>query len=239
MEFRQLTTETARSVFIDRVELARRAHGKDFRSSSRSRIANLDRLEASKLYGLFKSAAADAEQMIAGIAMHDLESFPQSCPEPDLSHLPPRLVVECSDHWSLSGGAGMLAWAGLAVPMQLLGIKAVIAYLAAGLNESDHAGFYTSMGFIPAGPIVAHPFVETASGGHQLVQPVVLLGDALDNVIHAFAQACTSFSLDTYIFHLKQRVRPLVRHACAHPRQIKIPMHIVHPLRISAAIQEA
>jgi len=239
MEFRQLTTETARSVFIDRVEMARRVHGKDYQGNGRLRAANRSRLEASRLYGLFNCEAGLAGQMIAGIAMHDLECFPQSCREPDVSHLPPRLVVECSDHWSLSNGAGLLAWAGLAVPMRLLGIKAAIAYLAAGTNESDHAGFYTSMGFMPAGSIVAHPFVETASGGRQLVQPVVLQGAALDNVITAFAQACTSFSPDTQIFQLKHRVRPFVRHACTRPTSIDIPLQVVHQLPISATVPGA
>jgi len=213
MEFRLLSTEAERDVFVLRLERARAARGAIFRESSSYQLANRHRLECSRLYGLFECEAAPAEMMVAGIAMHDLQSFPQSCDAPDLSYLPLQTIVECSDHWSLSNGAGMLAWAGLAVPMRLLGTRAVLAYLAAARGESDHAGFYASMGFAPAGPVVPHPFVEDMSGEKLLVQPIVLEGDAFDKVIAAFAKACVEYSDDARIFHLKNFIRPLVRRA--------------------------
>ncbi len=220
MEFRRLTTETERSVFAARLEKARAAHGSVFRENSQFQSANRRRLDSSRLYGLFENHAAPADEMVAGIAMHDLQSFPQSCSEPDLSHLPAHTVVECSDHWSLSNGPGMLAWAGLAVPMRLLGAKAVLAYLAAGDGASDHAGFYASMGFVAAGPIVEHPFVEDARGAKLLVQPMVLQGEAFDNVVNAFSKACLEYSDDARIFHLRNFIRPLVRRASTRPAQI-------------------
>jgi hypothetical protein len=217
MEFRHLSTEAEREIFITRLEKARASRGAVFHETSQARLANRQRLDCSRLYGLFENDTAPAEAMVAGIAMHDLKSFPQSCSMPDLSHLPAEAVVECSDHWSLSTGAGMLAWAGLAVPMRLLGTRAVLAYLAAEGGESDHAGFYASMGFVAAGPLVPHPFVEDAAGEKLLVQPVVLEGDALEKVIDAFSKACIEYSDDARIFHLRNFIRPLVRRASVRP----------------------
>jgi hypothetical protein len=223
MEFRQLATTTERFVFITRLEQARAARGGSFRENSYFQSLNQRRLDSSRLYGLFEQEAAPAEAMIAGIAMHDLKAFPQSCREPDLSHIPAHAVVECSDHWSLSNGAGMLAWAGLAVPMRLIGTQAVLAYLAAGEGQGDHAGFYTSMGFEPAGPIVEHPFVEDPQGGNLPVQPVLLQGEAFEKVVNAFAKACIEYSDDARVFHLKSFIRPLVRRASVHKARVNAP----------------
>lgn len=213
MEFRLLATELERNVFVTRLEKARAVRGAAFRENTQSQLANRHRLDCSRLYGLFHNEAAPAETMVAGIAMHDLQSLPQSCAVPDLSHLPADTVVECSDHWSLSNGAGMLAWAGLAVPMRLLGTRAVLAYLAASRGESDHSGFYALMGFAPAGPVVPHPFVEDEHGEKLLVLPMVLEGDKFEQVVSAFAKACIEYSDDGRIFHLKNFIRPLVRRA--------------------------
>jgi hypothetical protein len=215
MEFRLLSSVTERNVFVARLEQARAARGATFRTNSQAQSANRCRLDCSQLYGLFENHAAPAEAMVAGIAMHDLKTFQQSCSLPDLSHLPSDAVVECSDHWSLTNGAGMLAWVGLAVPMRLRGIRAVLAYLAASDSGCAHAGFYELMGFAPAGPPVPHPFVEDAQGQKLLVQPVMLQGNAFDNAMAALSQACIEYSDDARVFHLKNFVRPLVRRASA------------------------
>jgi hypothetical protein len=211
MELRLLTTGSERNVFISRLDQARAKHGSSFRENSRIQSVNRQRLDCSRLYGLFQDETAPTNAMMAGIAMHDLQSFPQSCPEPDLSHLPADRVVECSDHWSLSNGAGMLIWAGLAVPMRLLGVQAILAYLAADEDGCAHAGFYDLMGFIPAGPVVPHPFVQDTQGEQLLVQPVIVQGDALRNGMNALSKACIEYSDDARIFRLKNFIRPLVR----------------------------
>ncbi|HLW70597.1 MAG TPA: hypothetical protein VKS22_08230 [Candidatus Binataceae bacterium] len=215
MEFRQLVNEAERDVFIEQVERARAAAG-IFRETSRMQSENRRRLAASQLYGLFKDEAASADRMIAGIATHDLEAFPQSCREPDLSDFIPRTVFECSDHWSLSSGAGLFVWAGLAKRIRVLGVKAVIAYLAAGDLANEHAGFYAAMGFVGAGPIVEHPFVEAAGGGYLRVQPVILQGAALVNVIDAFA---AEFSDD--VPRMRSFMRPLLRGSSRRPSHVE------------------
>jgi hypothetical protein len=215
MELRLLTSEIERDVFLTRLDQARAQQSNSFRVNSQFRSINQQRLDCSRLYGLFQNDAAPAVEMIAGIAMHNLRSFPQSCAEPDLSHLAPETVVECSDHWSLSRGAGMLVWAGLAVPMRLLGIQAALAYLAAGEGACAHAGFYELMGFVHAGPVVPHPFVENARGEQLLVQPVIVQGETFTAGMNTFSQACVEYSDDARVFHLKNFIRPLVRRASA------------------------
>src|SRR5206468_5563374 len=111
----------------------------------RTRAENRLRLASAELYGLFRNDGDPPESMVAGMAMHDLASFPQSCREPDLSYLPPRAIVECSDHWSLSLGAGMRAWTGIAVQIVRRRSHAVLAYLAVtprhAIEATDHGGF--------------------------------------------------------------------------------------------------
>jgi hypothetical protein len=213
MELRLLTTGSERAVYLSRLSQARAQHGSSFRENSQFQAINRQRLDSSRFYGLFQNETAPADAMIAGIVMHDLQSFPQSCDAPDLSHLPAETVVECSDHWSLSSGAGMLVWAGLAVPMRLLGIKAVLAYLAADDGSCAHGGFYELMGFVPAGPVVPHPFVEDAQGQKLPVQPMTLQSEAFNNAMSALSQVCLEYSDDARVFHLTNSIRPLVRRA--------------------------
>src|SRR6202158_1046966 len=103
MEMRLLTTEREREVFAQRLAEARAKHGACFRDVGPTQVHNRLRLDSSCLYALFAAECDSAQQMVAGVALHDLEAFPQSCHVPDLSHLPPRSVLECRDHWSLSG----------------------------------------------------------------------------------------------------------------------------------------
>jgi hypothetical protein len=213
MQLRLLTTGSERDVFLGRLNQARVQRGCDFYENSQLRTTNRQRLDCSRFYGLFQNETAPADAMMAGIVMHDLQSFPQSCGAPDLSYLPADTVVECSEHWSLSPGAGMMAWAGLAVPMRLLGIQAVLAYLAAGEGSCAHAGFYELMGFVAAGPVVLHPFVDDARGQNVPVQPVILHGDAFNNAMSVLSKACLEYSDDARIFHLKNSIRPLMRRA--------------------------
>src|SRR5271166_3628690 len=115
MEMRLLTTEGERNVFAQRLADARARNGASFRDAGRTRTGNTVRLRAADIYALFETPHDPAERMTAGVVLHDCERFPQSCEQPDLSRYAPRSVLECSDHWSLSRGAGIYAWRGIAV----------------------------------------------------------------------------------------------------------------------------
>jgi len=68
------------------------------------------------------------------------------------------------------------------------------------------------MGFLPAGPLVAHPFVENAQGEKLLVQPVLLEGDAFNHAMNALSIACVEYSDDARVFELRN-IRSLMRRA--------------------------
>lgn len=177
MEMRLLTTEGEREIFAQRLADARARHRASFRDVGRTRAGNTMRLRAADIYALFESPDDPAERMMAGVVLHDCETFAQSCRQPDLSRYAPRSVLECSDHWSLSRGAGIYAWRGIAVQVVRRNPRAVLVYLAAG--RSDHGGYYSAMGFVNAGTPVEYPYLEGPDQGRLWVQPMILEGEAL------------------------------------------------------------
>jgi hypothetical protein len=179
MEMRLLTTEGERSVFARRLADARARHGASYRDAGPTHARNMVRLKAADFFALFEMEHDAAESMTAGIVIHDLETFPQSCNRPDLSHFEPRSVLECSDHWSLSQGAGMRAWRGIGGQIFQRNPRVVLVYLAVG----SHDGFYRSMGFVNAGAPVEYPYLEEPDQSLPWVQPKVLEGEALAKLI--------------------------------------------------------
>ncbi|MDA8350033.1 MAG: hypothetical protein M0038_14735 [Pseudomonadota bacterium] len=212
MELRLLTTHLERRTFLQRLHQARARHGGIYREVCHEQIDNRARLACSLLYGLFEHEADGVEGMIAGLAIHDLKTFPQSCREPDLTHLPPAAIIECGDHWSLSLGAGMRVWHGAAVQVVRLRPRAVLAYLAVGPSEPNHFGFYAAMGFTKTGAPVEYPYVEGLDGHRPLVQPMVLQGQPFRDLVAGVARMQVD-ALDNYRivrFNSSLRLRPCV-----------------------------
>ena len=147
MEMRVLKSKEEREIFSQRVTEARAQFASEYRGICRGPIDNDARLRAATIRALFERDGAPADAMMAGMAIHDLEAFPQSCPVPDLSHLPPESVFECGDHWSLARGAGMHMWCAAAIYLARMKPSAVVVYLA--VNPPARMGFYTTMGFVP------------------------------------------------------------------------------------------
>jgi hypothetical protein len=193
MELRLLTTEHERRIFSVRTEQVRAKNGVGFRERARSRWAQIH-LTYGNLYGLFENDRDPAERMIAGLAMHDLEMFPQTCPRPDLSHLPPRSVLEVGDLWSRAVGAGAIARAGAAILAGLLDAQAILAYL--GVKPFDGTPFYRAAGFVNAGEPVEYPYLETLTGGPILAQPMILAGESLAKLTRVFSQLIVEASAD-------------------------------------------
>jgi hypothetical protein len=207
MEMRLLTTEGERNVFVQRLADARARAGASFRDGGATRASNMVRLQSADLYALFEKEGDHAERMTAGVAIHDLEAFAQSCRRPDLSRYAPRSVLECSDHWSLSRGAGMRAWRGIAVQVVQRSPRAVLVYLAVG----SHSGFYTAMGFVNVGGPVEYPYLEIPGQGLPWVQPMILEGAALAKLtsnVHRLKIETTD-SYRTIRFDNSDRLRPV------------------------------
>jgi hypothetical protein len=212
MEMRLLTSERERNVFAQRLADARAQFGASFRDVGRSQARNMVRLAAADIYGLFEAECDHVERMIAGVALHDLAIFPQSCQQPDLSRYAPESVLECSDHWSLSRGAGMHAWRGIAVQVVRRNPCAVLVYLA--LGRSDHGGFYSAMGFVNAGAPIVYPYLAGPDQGRLWVQPMILEGAALARLtsnVHRL-KIETPDNYRTVRLDRSDRLRPAARH---------------------------
>jgi hypothetical protein len=200
MELRLLSTEPERRIFAARTEQIRAKHGVGFKERPRSRLAKIH-LTFGNLYALFENDGDPAEKMIAGLVMHDLEMFPQTCPKPDLSHLPPRSVIEVSELWSRAIGAGALARAGAAIMAGLLDARAILAYL--GVKPFDGTPFYRATGFVDAGEPVEYPYLETLKGEAIWAQPMILGGESLAKLTRVFSQLIIGTNEDHSILRFK------------------------------------
>jgi hypothetical protein len=185
MELRTLDTPERRKIFGDRLARARASVGLKFKEKSRSQLARIQLMFAD-LYALYTDEDEPDDAMIAGLAMHDLEMFPQTCPRPDLSHLPPRSVLEMSDFWSLSPGAGSLVWCGAAVAGSRHQPRAALVYLVVG--QIDRTESYMTAGFVKAGEPFPYPYLETVDGREVRVQALVLEGEAMQRLIKVLSR---------------------------------------------------
>ena len=181
MELRVINDRNEREIFAAGVARARAMGGQGFVETENMRDANQERLAAATLYALFETDTMSTEYMIAGLAMHDLDTWPQTCPEPDLSYLSSRSVIEFSDFWSLSRGAGMLAWCGAAVPVVALEARTLLVYLAA--HPFDNTVPYAATGWIKAGQPVVYPFLKMLDGQEIWSQPMILEGRPLQKLV--------------------------------------------------------
>ncbi|MBF6567795.1 MAG: hypothetical protein IVW54_02840 [Candidatus Binataceae bacterium] len=185
MELRYLTTDRQREIFGERLAHARANVGLKFKEKSRSQLARIQ-LMFGNLYALYEDEQDSDESMISGVAMHDLEMFPQTCPKPDLTHLRPSSVIEMSDFWSLSKGAGMLVWCGAAVQVAHQNPGAILVYMVVGPGK--RLASYLAAGFAKVGESFVYPYLETAEGGEVKVQTLILEGARLAKLIRVLSR---------------------------------------------------
>jgi hypothetical protein len=181
MELRQLTTESERRIFGQRMEEARAKRGARYRETRRSNVGRIH-LEYGLLYGLFERNEDPPERMMSGFVMHDLASFPQSYPQPNLGHLPARSVIESGELWSFAKGAGLLAQRGAMILAGLMQVRAFLVYPT--VKPWDVSAPYVRSNFVKAGDPIVWPYCETTDGGELWVQPMVLEGEPLAKLLH-------------------------------------------------------
>jgi len=180
MELRLLQSENERRVFEGRMDEARAKRGIGFKESPRSRLGRVH-LAFGELYALFEEEGEPAERMMSGFVMHDLGTFPQSHPKPDLTQYPARTVFECGELWSFSKGAGILARRGATIVAALREAHAILVYPA--VKPWDNTISFTENGFARAcGPVV-FPYVRTFDDRDIWVQPMTLEGKALRHLV--------------------------------------------------------
>jgi hypothetical protein len=171
MELRLLITERERRIFARRVAQVRAKRDVGFAETPKSRVGTVH-IAFGSLYGLFEHDDDPPERIIAGMAMHDLETLPQSYPRPDLTHLPPRSVVEMSEFWSASRGGGLLARRGLTILLKMGGIQAGLIY--AVLMPCDRAKSFAENHFERIGEPINYPYARGLDGSSVWVQAMVL-----------------------------------------------------------------
>ncbi len=181
MELRLLVTEEERRIFAQRMVEARAKRGIGFCETKRSLLGRVH-LAFAQLYGLFEQDGEPPERMISGFSQHDLASFPQTYPKPDMSHLPARSVIECGELWSFSKGAGLLARRGAAILAGLFQARAILVYPV--VKPWDGTVSYAETNFVKACDPVDWPYGQTLDGGKIWVQPMLLEGDNLQKLIH-------------------------------------------------------
>jgi hypothetical protein len=181
MELRQLTTENERQTFGKCVVEARATRGSGFKETATSCLGKAH-LAFGSLFALFENDGEGREQMVAGFALHDLATLPQSHPSPDLSHIPARSVFEGSELWSLSRGVAPIAASAAAAVAGILRARAILVYPIC--KPFDLSSPYTRFNFKPCEP-VKFPYGQTNEGDEIWVRPMVLEGDQLEDYIRA------------------------------------------------------
>jgi hypothetical protein len=178
MELRLLSTDAERRAFARRLVEARTTRGAGFVETNRSLMGEVH-VQFGRLYALFNEQGPAPAEMIAGFVAHDLATFSQSYPKPDLSHLPPERVLECGELWATTAGAARLA--------------RHAGWILAGLEQAEALLVYPIVKpwnlscaykqFARIGEPIEWPYARTVDGGKISVQPMVLEGEALNRTI--------------------------------------------------------
>jgi hypothetical protein len=198
MELRQLVSDRERQIFAARLAEARATRGIGFKETKTSMMGKAH-IQFGNLYALFEEAGEPAEKMVGGFISHNLATFPQSVPKPDVSHLDPRYVLEGGELWSLSRGMGRIGHHVAAAVAGLLQAKALIVYPM--IEPDDLTTPHLGLGFVPACERVRWPYLETLDGREIWAQPLILQGAALDRYIGA--------GFD-FLFHAHAGDRPML-----------------------------
>lgn len=180
MELRKLITNSDRRAFAECRDKARSSRGIGFGETRRSRLGD-SHLRFGQVYAIFEGDDDPSERMRAGFIMHDLATLPLSFSKPSVENLPPDSVVEGSDLWSSSKGAGIVLARAAAAVAGLLRVKAIVLYPIA--SPVNLASFYAPFGFTMASPPIKNAFGEALDGSEIRVQPLILQGENLQAYI--------------------------------------------------------
>jgi hypothetical protein len=127
MEARLLLTETDKRLFASNLVKTRTMKGAGFSETKRSHVGEAH-LAFGQLYGIYDEQGPAPDEMFAGFVLHDLSTFPQSYPKPDLTHFPPETVFECGELWASTAGGAHVARQAIWILLGVFGAKALVAY---------------------------------------------------------------------------------------------------------------
>jgi hypothetical protein len=225
MELRLLTTDAERRAFTDRLVGARATHGAGFTETPQSLVGEVH-LTFGRLYALFDENGPAPNEMLAGFVMHNLATFSQSYPKPDLSHLPPNEVFEIGELWAVVAGAARAVRHGCAILTGLLQARAVLVYPI--FKPWNLTGAYKE--FTAVGEPIQWPYIQTLEGGKILVQAMLLEGAALNQRVRdAWAMGFRTYDHHQRLlfdnpFPIARRASERVRGNAAELAHLQIPM---------------
>jgi hypothetical protein len=174
-----MSTSDERKLFSRNLVEARIRCGAGFCETDHSLIGEAH-LAFGRLYVLFDETAQNPHQMLAGFILHDLATFPQSYPRPDLTHLPPDAVIECGELWANVAGGARLTRQAAWILAGRLGAKAILLYPI--LSPWNLTISYVR-DFDRFGEPIEWPYIRRMDGGKILVQAMVSQGPKLTRMI--------------------------------------------------------
>ncbi|MGH8014438.1 MAG: hypothetical protein ACREQ4_18265 [Candidatus Binataceae bacterium] len=216
MELRRLYTDEEKRLFTHNLIQARMTRGAGFSETKQSVIGEVH-LAFGRLYALFDNEGPNPHQMIAGFVTHDLGSFSQSYPKPDLSQYPPETVFESGELWAQEPGAARLARHAGWILAGLFGAQALLVYpIYKPWNLS-----WMYKGFTRMGEPIEWPYARTLEGGKIHVQAMVLEGERLARVVTE-AGACGFESLDGDRHFVFNNPYPVCNRPASLPREDRV-----------------
>lgn len=189
MQLRLLSRQPERREFAERLTRTRAAKGLGFSESALSAVGEIH-LTFGQVCALFDPDGPDPDEMLGGFVMHNLATFGQSYPRPDLTYLPPQKVYECGELWALAPGAARLVRHAGFILAGLFDAHAVLVYPM--YKPRDLSSVYRS--FSRVGEPIVWPYLNTLEGGQVWVQAMVLEGLALEMTV----QVATAVSFESF-----------------------------------------
>jgi hypothetical protein len=215
LQLRLLTSQEERSEFADRMVRARAGKGLGFTETPRSAVGEIH-LGYGEVRALYDEDGPEPNEMLAGFVLHDLATFPQSYPRPDLTHLPAESVYECGELWALAPGAARLARHAGFILAGLRNAQAILVYPM--FKPRDLTPFYKT--FSRVGQPIQWPYMKTMDGGEVWAQAMVLEGLALEMTVSiATALSFDSFDGETVRFRNPLPIMPKINRR-------RLPVHV-------------
>lgn len=179
MEARLLITHNDRRLFALNLAKIRATKGAGFAETKRSHVGEAH-LAFGQLYGVYDEEGPTPGEMFAGFVLHDLGSFPQSYPKPDLTYLPPETVFECGELWASTAGGAHIARQAIWILLGVLGAKALVAY---PIFKPWNLTLAYRRNFAHVGEPIEWPYACTNDGDKILVKAIVSEGDNLRHLV--------------------------------------------------------
>src|SRR5258708_1079005 len=179
MELRLLSSPEDRRAFARNLVETRLSKGAGFCETGRS-LAGEAHLAFGRLYALHDDHGPAPAEMLAGFVLHDLATFPQSYPRPDLTHLPPEAVIECGELWAKAAGSPRLTRQAAWILAGQLKAQAILVY---PLFKPWNLSTSYNGDFDRIGAPIEWPYIRTLDGDPMFVQAMVSSGAKLSKLI--------------------------------------------------------